>query len=92
MAFAFDSLGYAKRLREAGVPQDQAEAHPEAAREFVMAELATRYDLTVLRGDLDVLRRELENKIDTMSLRLTVRMGVMLAAGLSILAAIQRIH
>jgi hypothetical protein len=92
MAFAFDSLGYAKRLREAGVPQDQAEAHAEAAREFVMAELATRYDLTVLRGDLDVLRRELENKIDTMSLRLTVRMGVMLAAGLSILAAIQRLH
>ena len=92
MAFAFDSLGCAKRLREAGVPQDQAEAHAEAAREFVMAELATRYALTVLPGDLDVLRRELENKIDTMSLRLTVRMGVMLAAGLSILAAIQRLH
>jgi hypothetical protein len=31
MAFAFDSLGYANRLREAGVPQDQAEAHAEAA-------------------------------------------------------------
>jgi hypothetical protein len=85
MAFAFDSLGYAKRLREAGLPQDQAEAHAEAAREFVMAELVTRHDL-------DVLRRELETKIDTMSLRLTVRMGVMLAAGLSILAAIQRLH
>ena len=67
------------------MPQDQAEAHAEAAREFVMAELATR-------NDLDVLRRELENKIDTMSLRLTVRMGIMLAAGLSILAAIQRLH
>jgi hypothetical protein len=85
MAFAFDSLGYARRLRDAGVPQEQAEAHAEAAREFVMAELATRYDL-------DVLRRELENKLDTLSLRLTVRMGVMLAAGLSILAAIQRLH
>jgi hypothetical protein len=35
VAFAFDSLGYAKRLREAGVPQDQAEAHAEAAREFI---------------------------------------------------------
>jgi hypothetical protein len=50
-----------------------------------MAELVTRYDL-------DVLRRELENKMDTMSLRLTVRLGVMLAAGLSILAAVQRLH
>jgi hypothetical protein len=70
------------------VPQDQAEAHAEAARQFIMAELATRYDLTVLRNDLDVLRRELETKIDTLSLRLTIRMGVMLAAGVAGLAAI----
>ena len=68
MAIAFDTLGYAKQLRDAGVPPDQAEAHAEAARQFIMAELATRYDL-------DVLRRELEAKIDTLSLRLTVRMG-----------------
>jgi hypothetical protein len=88
MAFAFDSLGYAKHLREAGVPQDQAEAHAEAARQFIMAELATRYDLGVIRNDLDVLRRELESKIDTLSLRLTVRMGVMLAAGVAALAAL----
>jgi hypothetical protein len=92
MAFAFDTLGYAKHLRDAGVPQDQAEAHAEAARQFIMAELATRYDLDVLRRELetriDVLRRDLEAKIDTLSLRLTVRMGVMLAAGVAALAAI----
>jgi hypothetical protein len=81
MAFAFDSLGYAKHLRDAGVPQDQAEAHAEAARQFIMAELVTRYDL-------DVLRRELEAKIDTLSMRLTIRMGVMLAAGVAALAAV----
>jgi len=85
MAFAFDSLGYARKLRDAGIPQDQAEAHAEAAREFIMTEVATR-------NDLDVLRRELENKLDTLTLRLTVRMGVMLAAGLSILAAVLRLH
>lgn len=77
MAFAFDSLGYAKHLREAGVPQD----HAEAARQFIMAELATRYDL-------EVLRRELESKIDTLSLRLTVGMGVVLAAGVAALTAV----
>jgi hypothetical protein len=81
MAFAFDSLGYAKHLRDAGVPRDQAEAHAEAARQFIMAELVTRYDL-------DVLRRELEAKIDTLSMRLTIRMGVMVAAGVAALAAI----
>lgn len=56
MAFAFDTLGYAKRLRNAGVPDAEAEAHAEAAREFIMAELVTRYDL-------DVARRELEGSI-----------------------------
>ena len=30
MAFAFDTLGYAKHLWDVGVPQDQAEAHAEA--------------------------------------------------------------
>jgi hypothetical protein len=45
MVYAFDTLGYAKRLRDSGVPQPQAEAHAEAARDFVMAELVTKTDL-----------------------------------------------
>jgi len=56
MAYAFDSLGYAKRLRGGGVPRDQAEAHAEAAGDFIMAELATKADLLVLK-------RELQNSI-----------------------------
>jgi hypothetical protein len=81
MAFAFDSLGYAKKLRDAGVAQDQAEAHAEAAREFIMTELATR-------NDLEVLRRELQVAMDNLGLRLTVRLGAMLAAGLTLLGAV----
>ncbi|HZX83047.1 MAG TPA: hypothetical protein VFF19_05745 [Reyranella sp.] len=74
MPYAFDTLGYAKRLREAGISQGQAEAHAEAAREFVMGDLATKADL--------------QAAMDTLSLRLTLRVGVMLAAGLATLAAI----
>jgi hypothetical protein len=70
MAYAFDTLGYAKRLRDAGVSQEQAEAHAEAAREFVMGELVTRSDL--------------QAAMDALSLRLTLRLGVMLATGLAI--------
>ena len=81
MAFAFDTLGYAKRLRAGGIPQDQAEAHAEAAQEFIMTELATRHDL-------EVLRRELQTALDHQSLRLTVRTGVMLAASIAVLATI----
>jgi len=74
MAYAFDTLAYAKRLRSAGISQEQAEAHAEAAREFVMGELVTKADL--------------QAALDTQSLRLTLRLGPMLATGLAILAAI----
>lgn len=45
MAFAFDTLSYARRLESAGVDRKQAEAHAEAARDFIMAELVTKSDL-----------------------------------------------
>jgi hypothetical protein len=45
MAYAFDTLGYAKRLRDAGLPANEAEVHAEAARDFIMAELMTKQDL-----------------------------------------------
>jgi hypothetical protein len=96
MAFTFDSLAYAKHLRDHGVPQPEAEAHAEAARTFIMNELITKEDL---RAGLDELRRDVDAKIenlslriDGMSLRLTVRVGVMLAAGLSLLGAVLKLH
>lgn len=84
MAFAFDTLGYAKRLREAGVPQQQAEAHAEAAREFVMAELVTKPDLQTLASQVDA-------KLENVKLALTVRLGAMLAAGIALLGAINKL-
>jgi hypothetical protein len=96
MAFTFDSLAYAKHLRDHGVPQEEAEAHAEAARTFIMNELITKEDL---RAGLDELRRDVDAKLDNlslrldgMSLRLTVRMGVMLAAGLTLLGAVIKLH
>ena len=102
MVYAFDTLGCAKRLRDAGISQGQAEAHAEAAREFVMGELVTKADLLAIKGDvlavkgdllavkadLQATKADLRAAIDTLSLRLTLRLGVMLAAGLVTLAAI----
>ncbi|PWB64978.1 MAG: hypothetical protein C3F17_05680 [Bradyrhizobiaceae bacterium] len=53
VVFAFDTLGYAQRLRAAGVAQEQAEAHAEAARDFIMAELVTKSDLAATRDYLE---------------------------------------
>lgn len=77
MALVFDSLGYSRRLREAGMAQEIAEAAADAAREYIMLELVTT--------------KELRQALDTQTLRLTVRMGVMLAGGLTILAAVLKL-
>jgi hypothetical protein len=99
MVYAFDTLGYAKRLRDSGVPQPQAEAHAEAARDFVMAELVTKTDLqTNLQvlsahfdaklANFDVKLANMDAKLDTLSLRLTVRLGAMLAVAVGLLATV----
>jgi hypothetical protein len=85
VAYAFDTLGYAKRLRDAGVPNPQAEAHAEAAREFIMTELVTKQDLVATK-------QEFQAAVDTLTLRLTVRLGGMIAAGIGALALLQRLH
>jgi hypothetical protein len=72
-----DTLGYAKHLRESGVPSNQAEAHAEAARDFTMAELVTKIDL--------------EAALDRLTLRMIVRFGVMLVVGLGTLGAVLKL-
>jgi hypothetical protein len=66
-----------KHLRDRGVPSDQAEAHAEAARDCIMAELVTKIDL--------------EAALDRVTLRMTVRFGVMLVAGVGVLAALRKL-
>lgn len=85
MAFAFDTLGYSKRLREAGVANSQAEAHAEAARDFIMTELVTKSDL--------------QAALETQTLRLTVRLGGIavtsvgvVVASIGVIAFLLRLH
>ena len=70
----FDTLGYARFLRDGGISQEQAETHADAARQFIMADIATKDDL--------------KTALEMQTLRLSVRFGVMLAAGLSLVTAI----
>ena len=95
MAYAFDTLGYAKRLRDAAVTAEQAEAHAEAARDFIMAELVTKSDLLALgaslRQEMDARFRHLEVAIENQTLRMTVRLGGMVTVAVAILAAIMKL-
>jgi signal transduction histidine kinase len=134
-ALAFDSLGFARHLRDNGIPQGQSEALADAVRNFVMVNLATQEDVLSVRQDLANARnqletslanvrnqleaslanarheleaslanvrneqqtswanakKELQTAIDNLALRLTVRLGIMLAAGIAALGAIVKL-
>lgn len=78
----FDTLMYAKKLKEAGFTEQQAEVQAEAMRELIDNNLATKCDL-----------KELEEHLTS---KLTIRLGGLMIAGitaLSILVSIlSRIH
>jgi hypothetical protein len=56
------------------VLQEQAEAHAEAARTYIMQELVTREDLRLA--------------LDNLALRLTVRTGVIVAGAVAVLGTL----
>lgn len=75
-ALTFDTLRYANRLKEAGVPPAQAEAEAVALSEVLdvnLKELATKEDLK------------------TMELRLTVKLGAFLSVAVGVLIAVLKL-
>jgi len=77
----FDTLQYAKRLRDVGVPEQQAEVQAEALREIIENNLATKKDLFEVKT-------ELKRDIAEMGLKMTIRFGGMLIVAVLVLAAI----
>ena len=57
-----------------------------------MAELVTKPDLQAVRSDLLLVKSELQATMDTLALRLTIRLGSIMVAGLGALALLQRLH
>jgi uncharacterized membrane protein YheB (UPF0754 family) len=76
-ATTFDTLMYAKKLREAGFSEKQAEIQAEALKEIIDNNLATKHDI-----------EKLSNKIEKVELTLTVKFGGMLVIAVGVLAAI----
>ena len=91
---AFDTLKYSKRLKDAGVPDSQAEAEAEALAEVLevnLKELATKADLLVVKTDLtremDLLRRDMRE----MEQRMTIKLGAMMMGGIAIVATLVKL-
>jgi len=77
---AFDTLAYSKKLKAAGVPEKQAEVQAEAFAEIIEERLTTKQDIMMLRRDM----KELE-------MRLTIRLGIMMAASIAIVATLVKL-
>ena len=77
---AFDTLAYAKRLKDAGFINQQAEVPALAFSEIIEERLATKQDIASLLRDI----KELE-------MRLTLRLGGMVAASIAVVAALVKL-
>ncbi|RZT05486.1 hypothetical protein SAMN05216319_5219 [Duganella sp. CF402] len=72
MPIKFDTREYAKTLAEAGVPQDQADAHAQAL-------LAALSEGTVTPGEVVVLKAEVMARIDALKAEVMARIDAVKA-------------
>jgi hypothetical protein len=58
MSFAFDTLAYARKLRDAKVPPEQAEAMADALTSAIRDNVAPRADLLKIENSLESVKAE----------------------------------
>jgi predicted nuclease with TOPRIM domain len=69
MAPAFDTLAYARRLREGGFTERQAEAQAEALAAAMTENLATKQDLKELEGRIDARFAQIDARFSQLDAR-----------------------
>lgn len=69
-AKTFDTLKFAKRLKEAGFTEQQAEALADAEAEFIEQNLATKRDIADLKRDIKELEVTLRSDIKQLDLKI----------------------
>jgi len=77
----FDTLEYANTLKEAAVPDEQAEAQAKALRRAFEVALSERSDELATKHDINLLRKDME----ALENRLLVKLGKMLAIGVGLI-------
>jgi len=83
-SITFDTLAYAKKLREGGFTEEQAEAHTQAQKQVLSEVLSTTLST---KDDINRLERVVESDINRLEKQIAVlkwMMGVMLAGVISL--------
>lgn len=81
----FDTLAYAKKLKQAGFTEAQAEVQAEGLAQILESNIATKRDIEEVKRDIEEVRRDIEE----MGYKLTIRLGGMLAVAVGLLAAMK---
>jgi len=95
-AITFDTLKFVQRLEEAGVDRQQASAFAAAVQgSHETAELATKADLREMEVRMDakmkVLHSELRGDMKALELRMTIKLGSLLAIGIGLILAVLKL-
>ena len=85
----FDTLAYAKKLKQVGFTDEQAEVQSEALAGVLENNMATKLDIANLNRDMVDMKRELEQKIETLGYKLTIHLGSMLVVAVGLLASLE---
>jgi len=75
------ALIYTKKLEEAGLSREQAQAHLEILEEIVDGDMATKTDVQNVKIDLKIEMKMMEQRI-------VLKMGVMLVAAVGFMSAL----
>jgi hypothetical protein len=98
----FNAFKYTKQLEEAGFSREQAELQLQVITEIVEGDLATKQDLAILKTDLlnaidakanlfEIKTNNLENKIQQLEYRITIKLGSLLIIGFTTMATLIKI-
>ena len=101
-AIAFDTLAYSKRLIAVGMPPRQAEEQIEIFAEILDNNLATKQDIELIHKDMKELEgslqrdmKELEGSLQRdmkeLEMRMIIRLGSIMTAGIAIVAALVKL-
>jgi hypothetical protein len=73
------------------MPIEQAEVLADESTRLVGEQVATKQDIALLRGDLDLLRADMTAMEQRIKDQLTIRLGVMIAGSIAIVAALVKL-
>ena len=90
-ALAIDTLAYAKRLINAGMPEQQAEVQAQILAEVIDSNLATKADIARVKADIANVKAELELKIEQIKADLIKWIMGMLIAQSAVIVGLMQI-